>query len=88
MKKAKRQTNTKAKRILKFAAVLLMIFAPIWGYIAMLICKLTNGGQVFDTVSFYLMVIGWMLTPIGILLFLYGVITSSILEQRKHAARR
>jgi len=34
------------------------------------------------------MVIGWMLTPIGILLFLYGVITSSIIEQRKHAARR
>jgi hypothetical protein len=80
--------RSKLKILMRNGVALFMILGPLWGYIAMFICKMTDGGQVFDTVTFYMMLIGWMMAPIGILLLLYGIVTRSILEQRRNAARR
>jgi hypothetical protein len=72
----------RAKRIVILAGMICMILGPFWGYLAMFICKLTHGGQVFDTISFYMMLVGWMMAPIGILLLIYTIATRAILDQR------
>lgn len=61
----------------------LMILGPLWGYIAMGVCRLLNGGVVADTLSFYLMVAGWLLMPVGILLLLYHLAVRIIIAQRR-----
>lgn len=64
-----------------------MILGPLWGYLAMLACRLLRGGPVADTLSFYLMVAGWMILPVGILLLLYRLAVRTILSQRRdHSA--
>ena len=74
--------ESKAKRIVGMAGMICMILGPFWGYLAMFICKLTHGGQVFDTLSFYMMIVGWMMAPIGILLLTYSIATRAILGHR------
>jgi hypothetical protein len=63
-----------------------LIIGPIWGYLSMFICKLMNGGQLLDTITFYLMVIGWMMVPIGILLLLYTLMAGTIMADRRRRA--
>lgn len=63
-----------------------MILGPLWGYLAMLACHLLRGGPVADTLSFYLMVAGWMIMPVGILLLLYRLAVNTILSQRRDRA--
>lgn len=74
--------ESKAKRIVIMAGMVCMILGPFWGYLAMFICKLTRGGQIFDTISFYMMLVGWMMAPIGILFLLYSIVTKAILDHR------
>ena len=62
-----------------------MILGPLWGFLAMGFCRLLHGGPVADTLSFYLMVAGWMVMPIGILMLLYRLAVRTIISQRKDA---
>jgi hypothetical protein len=85
MKHSNRQESRLAfysKLVLK----VMLILGPIWGYIAMFVCKITHGGDMMDTLTFYMMVAGWIVSPIGILLLFYGIVTKSIIEQRKERA--
>ena len=60
-----------------------MILGPLWGFLAMGLCRLLHGGPVADTLSFYLMVAGWLVMPIGILLLLYRLAVRTIISQRQ-----
>lgn len=60
-----------------------MIVGPLWGYVAVGVCRLLHGGVVADTLSFYLMVAGWLIMPVGILLLLYRLAVRTIITQRR-----
>ncbi len=60
-----------------------MILGPLWGFLAMGICRLVAGGAMADTLTFYLMVAGWLIMPVGILLALYRLAIRAILNQRQ-----
>lgn len=65
-----------------------MLTGPLWGYAAMGVCRLAGGGALADTLSFYLMVAGWMVLPPGILILVYRLVLRSILQQRQDNVRR
>ncbi len=77
------KSKLQAKRIIGLVGIVCMILGPFWGYLTMFICKTTQGGQIFDTITFYMMLIGWMVAPIGILLLLYNLATRTIIKQRQ-----
>lgn len=60
-----------------------MILGPLWGYVAIGFRHLLHGGLIADTLSFYLMIAGWMIMPVGILLLLYRLAVRAILKQRR-----
>jgi hypothetical protein len=80
--------QVKGIKILPIAGAVLLILGPLWGYIAMFICKLVDGGVLLDTITFYMMMIGWMMAPIGVLLLLYTIMAGSILNDRRDRVRR
>jgi len=65
------------------AGIVMVILGPLWGYVAMGLCRLLKGGMVADTLSFYLMVAGWLIMPVGILLLLYRLAVRTIITQRR-----
>jgi len=69
-----------------WVGIAILILGPLWGYMAMLACHLLRGGPVANTLSFYLMVAGWMVMPVGILLLLYRLAVRTILGQRRDRA--
>lgn len=75
-------------KVLPVAIAVFLILGPLWGYIAMFICKLVGGDEILDTLTFYLMMIGWMMAPIGVLLLLYSIMAGAILSDRRDSARR
>lgn len=77
------KSELQEKRIMRLVGMGCMILGPFWGYLAMFICKITHGGQIFDTITFYMMLIGWMIAPIGMLLLLYNLVTRTIIKQRQ-----
>ncbi len=75
-------------KLLPVTIALFLILGPLWGYIGMFICKLMEGGDFLDALTFYLMVIGWMMAPIGVLLLLYCIMAGAILSDRRDSANR
>ncbi len=80
--------QSKGIKIAPIIGAVLLILGPLWGYIAMFACKLVHGGTLLDTITFYMMMIGWMMAPIGVLLLLYVIMASAILNDRRKSANR
>ena len=73
----------RVRRASGWAGIGALILGPLWGYLAMGLCRLLRGGPLADTLTFYLMVAGWLLMPVGILLLLYRLATRAILHDRR-----
>ncbi len=83
-----KRLRSKETKIMPIIGSVLLILGPLWGYIAMFTCKLVNGGTLLDTVTFYMMLIGCLMAPIGVLLLLYVIMASAILNDRRKSASR
>jgi len=83
-----KQLQEKNIKVLPLIGAVFMILGPLWGYIAMSICKLSDGGAMLDTITFYAMIVGWMMAPVGVLILLYLIMAGWILDARRENAER
>ncbi len=81
------QTKGNRRRGLATTGITVVILGPLWGFLVMGLSRYLELGPVADYVSFYLMVAGWLVMPVGVLLLLYRLAVGTIMNQRLDEGR-